>query len=663
MEASHYRRKTLLLLPCLAITKVLLCLIIIPPAASITFDYQKFHNYEKNLKLERDVHPENGVLQLTRYKSDSVGRVTYKEKLQLWDTETRKIADFTTNFSFIINSSDSNHRGDGITFFLAHPDFPFPNPPDGSGIGLMGRTEIFQNPSFIYEHPFVAVEFDTFPNKDLGDPPYDHVGINVNNMWTKYTTQWYTIKDGRHKYDAKIIYNSSSHFLNVIFTGYNKNNVRVLQKYSHEIDLSDVLPSEVQFGISSATGYIFETHTLCSWSFESSSSSKDSTEWKKKLIIGLSIGLGVLICGLFLAWLVMIWKRNKYDLVQSLDSDFESIGPKKFSYEELVKATNNFSEEHKLGQGGFGGVYRGFIRDINTYVAVKKVSEGSKQGVKEYVSEVKTISQLRHKNLVQLIGWCHQKIDLLLVYDFMPNGSLDYHLFRTQNLLTWPTRYAIAQGLASAIVYLHEEWQQCVVHRDIKPSNVMLDSDFNAKLGDFGLARMVEHSKGSTETTVLAGTKGYMAPECPIISKATKESDVYSFGVVALELSCGRKPIVLGASEEQVVMVEWVWELYGLEKLLEAADPRLCGDFKEQELERLMIVGLWCAHPDYVLRPTIRQAINVLSFEASVPSLPPKMPTFTYDTPSPFEIGSSSSSLSPNATSFGITQTKPEHKL
>ena len=141
-------------------------------------------------------------------------------------------------------------------------------------------------------------------------------------------------------------------------------------------------------------------------------------------------------------------------------------------------------------------------------------------------------------------------------------------------------RYNIAWGLASALLYLHEEWEQCVLHGDIKSSNVMLDSNFNAKLGDFGLARLVDHEKGS-QTTTLAGTMGYMAPEYVILGRASKESDIYSFGVVALEIACGRKLINPNAKEDEKIMSEWVWELYGTGNLLKATDPRLCGNFDE----------------------------------------------------------------------------------
>ncbi|KAL3617341.1 L-type lectin-domain containing receptor kinase IX.1 [Castilleja foliolosa] len=297
----------------------------------------------------------------------------------------------------------------------------------------------------------------------------------------------------------------------------------------------------------------------------------------------------------------------------------------------LVLATKDFAEEEKLGEGGFGGVYKGSLRDGGAGIAVKRVSRGSKQGLKEYVSEVKIISQLRHRNLVQLIGWCHERGELLLVYEFMPNGSLDSHLFKSKSILTWEVRYKIAQGLASGLLYLHEEWERCVVHRDIKSSNIMLDSNFNAKLGDFGLARLVDHEKGS-QTTVLAGTMGYMAPECVITGRASKETDIYSFGIVLLEIACGRKPIELKYRENknQVVLVEWVWSLYGMGKLLEAADPNLSTEFDEREMEQLMTVGLWCVHSDCNHRPSIRQAIYLLNFEAPLPILPPALPVPKY---------------------------------
>ncbi|MFS7921940.1 putative protein kinase RLK-Pelle-L-LEC family [Helianthus anomalus] len=313
---------------------------------------------------------------------------------------------------------------------------------------------------------------------------------------------------------------------------------------------------------------------------------------------------------------------------------------------DLASFSTSFTwnvETEKLGEGGFGGVYKGFLKDLRMYVAVKRVSKTSKQGIKEYASEVRIISRFRHRNLVKLIGWCHEKGELLLAYEFTENGSLDLHLFNGKSTLTWNTRYQIAHGLASALLYLHKEWEQCVLHRDIKSSNVTLDSNFNVKLGDFGLAKLVDHENG-TQTTMLAGTFGYMAPECVVTGRSTKESDVFSFGVVALEIACGRKAIDYIAPEKHIWLVEWVWELYGNDSVLDAVDPSLGSEFEQQEeVRRLMIIGLWCAHPDSEFRPSMRQVIKVLNSEASMPSLPSKMPIAYFLPPLASSLSNSSS--------------------
>ncbi|KAJ0007803.1 hypothetical protein Pint_29962 [Pistacia integerrima] len=180
------------------------------------------------------------------------------------------------------------------------------------------------------------------------------------------------------------------------------------------------------------------------------------------------------------------------------------------------------------------------------------------------------------------------------------------------------------------LLYLHEEWEQCVLHRDIKSSNIMLDSNFNSKLGDFGLATFVDHAKGS-HATGLAGTRGYMAPECLKTKKTSKESDVFSFGVVALEIACGRRSIEHKYEEDQVSLVPWVWESYRNERLLDIADKKLCMNFDVKQMECLLIVGLLCAHPDRNQRPSIRQVIQFLNFELALPNLPPNMPASNYD--------------------------------
>jgi serine/threonine protein kinase len=374
--------------------------------------------------------------------------------------------------------------------------------------------------------------------------------------------------------------------------------------------------------------------------------SKTSKTTHIDLIAGLA-STGIVILLIVAAWLCYreYQKRNGAKQRQKdtprdgdIDDEFKKgTGPRRFTYRQLSKATRGFSDDWKLGEGGFGSVYRGFLQGQGLHVAIKRVSKTSKQGRREYISEVTIISRLRHRNLVQLVGWCHDGDELLLVYELMTNGSLDTHLYSTSNVLTWPIRYNIILGMGSALLYLHQEWEQCVVHRDIKPSNVMLDASFTAKLGDFGLARLVDHTRAA-RTTMVAGTRGYIDPECAVTCRATTRSDVYSFGVVLLEIACGRKPVIPEENEGRVLLVRWVWELYGRGQLLAAVDARLLDaagelDAVEAELERALVVGLWCAHPDSAARPSIRQAMGVLQFEAPLPELPLEMPVAMYGPP------------------------------
>uniref|UniRef100_A0A0E0BV14 Protein kinase domain-containing protein n=1 Tax=Oryza glumipatula TaxID=40148 RepID=A0A0E0BV14_9ORYZ len=381
------------------------------------------------------------------------------------------------------------------------------------------------------------------------------------------------------------------------------------------------------------------------------------------VVVGLSAGGVVLVLCMSLSVRYFLHRRRQWrtaaavkksELEQPLRQDEldKGTGPRRFSYGELAAATDNFAGGNKLGEGGFGSVYRGVLSTMNDLpVAVKKVSKSSKQGWKEFVSEVGIISRLRHRNLVQLIGWCHDGGDeLLLVYELMPNGSLDGHIYGPENIvLPWPVRYEVVLGVGAALLYLHEETtEQCVLHRDIKPSNVMLDASFDAKLGDFGLARLVGDGRRS-RTTGAAGTLGYMDPACVSAFTASVESDVYSFGVLLLEVACGRRPAV--ATDGDVVhLAQWVWEWHGGGAILDAADARLDGEFDGQEMERVLAVGLWCAHPDRALRPSVRQAVGVLRFEAPLPALPARMPVATYTTP-PAAAGSADGSGGDDDTS------------
>ncbi|KAF3440199.1 hypothetical protein FNV43_RR18480 [Rhamnella rubrinervis] len=532
------------------------------------------------------------------------------------------------------------------TFFIKEAQNLKLIPPNSAGgfLGLFNTTT-----SYSPQNQIVLVEFDSFYNSDW-DPPGEHVGINNNSISSAVSTPWNASFHSRDTANVRITYNATSQNLSVSWSYQNTSNAKERTSISYKINLMKVLPEWVTVGFSAATSHYVERHVLQSWEFSSSldtiETAKHSTK-KTKLAVGLIASGSVLVIAGMVTVFVLLWKKNNQKKektaetvnLTSINYDLErGAGPRRFSYTDLASATNNFSNDRKLGEGGFGTVYKGYLKDLDALVAVKKISRGSKQGRKEYITEVKVISSLRHRNLVQLIGWCHDRGEFLLVYEFMPNGSLDCHLFGKKSPLTWAVRYKISLGIASALLYLHEEWEQCVVHRDIKSSNVMLDSSFNVKLGDFGLARLMDHELGP-QTTGLAGTLGYLAPEYVTTGRASKESDVYSFGVVALEIATGRKSVDRVEEDNEFGLVEWVWDLYGKGNLVLGVDERLQMEVDQRQVECLMIVGLWCAHPDQSLRPSIRQAIHVLNFEAALPDLPPKMPVPFYHAP-PMSVSS-----------------------
>jgi len=309
--------------------------------------------------------------------------------------------------------------------------------------------------------------------------------------------------------------------------------------------------------------------------------------------------------------------------------------PKQFTYKELKSATKCFNANRIIGHGAFGTVYKGVLPENGDTVAVKRCSHSS-QGKNEFLSELSIIGSLRHRNLVRLQGWCHEKGEILLVYDLMPNGSLDKALFEARTPLPWSHRRKILLGVASALAYLHQECENQVIHRDIKTSNIMLDEGFNARLGDFGLARQTEHDK-SPDATVAAGTMGYLAPEYLLTGKATEKTDVFSYGAVVLEVASGRRPIEKdgnggGKGGISCNLVEWVWSLHREGRLQMAADARLEGEFDEGEMRRVLLVGLACSHPDPLARPTMRGVVQMLVGEAEVPIVPRTKPTTGFST-------------------------------
>jgi serine/threonine protein kinase len=254
----------------------------------------------------------------------------------------------------------------------------------------------------------------------------------------------------------------------------------------------------------------------------------------------------------------------------------------------------------------------GILHSSNLPIAVKRISHDSRQGMKEFVAKIVSMGRLRHRNLVQLLGYCRRRGELLLVYDYMPNGSLDKFLYSNEKPnLNWVQRFRIIRGVASSLLYLHEGWEQVVLHRDIKSSNVLLDAGLNGKLGDFGLAKLYDHGT-NPQTTRVVGTMGYLAPELTRTGRATTFSDVFAFGAFLLEVTCGRKPIESLGLPERVILVDWVAECWRKGDILDASDPRLEGNYVVEEMELVLKLGLFCSHAIPAARPSMKQAVQFL---------------------------------------------------
>ncbi|XP_022733877.1 proline-rich receptor-like protein kinase PERK8 [Durio zibethinus] len=286
-----------------------------------------------------------------------------------------------------------------------------------------------------------------------------------------------------------------------------------------------------------------------------------------------------------------------------------------FTYEELVRATDGFSEHNLLGEGGFGCVYKGILTD-GREVAVKQLKIGGGQGEREFRAEVEIISRVHHRHLVQLVGYCISEHQRLLVYDYLPNNTLHYHLHgRGRPVMDWAVRVKVAAGAAHGIAYLHEDCHPRIIHRDIKSSNILLDNNFEARVSDFGLAKLALDSNTHVTTRVM-GTFGYMAPEYATSGKLTEKSDVYSFGVVLLELITGRKPVDDSQPLGDESVVEWARPLLAEaiehQDFEELVDPRLEKNYVDHEMFRMIEAAAACVRHSAVKRPRMSQVVRAL---------------------------------------------------
>ncbi|KAL8505428.1 hypothetical protein ACS0TY_016604 [Phlomoides rotata] len=611
----------------------------------------------RNLTLLGDSYLRNGVVGLTReleVPSSSSGSVIYNKPIAFFDSETNTTASFFTRFAFSIDNVNPSSYGDGLTFFISPNNQTLGSP--GGFLGLVNSSQFTKN-------RFIAVEFDTKQDLHFKDVDANHVGLDIDSLISIKSVNpmimSVDLKSG-NVINAWIDYNSGWKKVQVFLSYSSSKPVKPI--LSVEIDLSFYLNEFMFVGFSASTEGSTELHYIQNWSFVTSGfrplrprihphNVSDTTvpytppfpvsDSGKRHHKKIGLALGIIFPSFFCAFLIVFglisfkkWKGVKTD--KTLKAELIT-GPRQFLYKELTSATRGFHQSRILGHGAFGTVYKAFFVETGTFSAVKR-SKHSHEGKTEFLSELSIIACLRHKNLVQLQGWCVEKGELLLVYEYMPNGSLDNVLYQDTRTLKWEYRYNIAVGLASALTYLHQECEQQVIHRDIKTSNIMLDSSYNARLGDFGLARLMDHDK-SPVSTLTAGTMGYLAPEYLQYGKATEKTDVFSYGVVILELACGRRPIEReGDGQKMVNLVDWVWKLHFEGNLTAAADEGMNGEFEETEMKKLLLVGLSCANPDGAERPSMRRVMQILNNESEPLMVPKVKPSLTFSNSLPLSI-------------------------
>ncbi|KAK8586124.1 hypothetical protein V6N13_130648 [Hibiscus sabdariffa] len=602
-----------------------------------------------------------GMLSIHYNKS---GRIMYNKPLRLWSSN-HTLASFTSFFVINIFRSQNWTAGHGLAFLIAPNATTMPADSYGHWLGLTNASTDGSN-----DNQIVAIEFDTLRQPGF-DPDDDHIGLDINSVESKKVASLnkYNItlspQQGTN-YSVWVDYNGTTKLMEVYMAkqGEDRPANPILKD---TIDLKEYVKQDSYLGFTGSTGEPeIELNCVLQWTLEIDIIPKEEGgRWR----IGLAIGVPLVTITILVAAVVCIVRyRRRRRKAKGWNKEGEDRFKKlkwlpgmlrELKYKQLKKATDNFDESMKLGEGGFGIVYKGVLnlhennnQKHSIQVAVKKFLRDSIEGKDDFLAELAIIHRLRHRNLVRLVGWCYEKGKLLLVYDFMPNGSLDGNLYSnsSQDTLNWSHRYKILTGIASALHYLHNEYDQKVVHRDLKPSNILLDADYNARLGDFGLARALENERHSYSELGLAGvpgTMGYVAPECFHTGKATTESDVFSFGAVVLEVVCGRQPsITIQHQQDHYTLIDWVWMLHRERRLIEAVDERLNDEFDVDEAKRLLLLGLACSHPTASERLQTQDMFQIMSGKLSVPVIPPFKPVFQWPYCVPSSINSIENSLS-----------------
>ncbi|XP_006664284.1 L-type lectin-domain containing receptor kinase SIT2-like [Oryza brachyantha] len=633
------------------VAMLLLLVLVQCPASSscpggVDFIFEGFHQ-PSNLSVDGSaLILSSGALQLTNSSNHIMGHAFFHSPIKILQGEsesTLEVTHWSTIFVFDIVTSSESGSGHGLAFVIA-PSKQLPGAFDQDYLGVLGPTTNGNSSNHVF-----AVEFDTQSIAALNEPNGSHVGVDINSVVSTVSepSSYYTDDNKRvampldsgRPIQAWIDYDGTTNVLNVSIAP-----VPMPQPQrpliSTQVDLVPVFKSNMYVGFSSATGKLASSHYILAWSFRTNNGSAQHIDLSRLPKVprpspsppkSAIIKIAALACASTLlvtaaVWAMILLVRRRAALAETLE-DWELEQPHRFSYKDLYRATKGFKKSELVGAGGFGQVYKGVLRRSGDEVAVKRMSSSNtREAMRGFVAEIASLGRMRHRNLVELRGWCRRGQDMFLVYDLMPNGSLDKHLFGDgeRSLSTWAERLEIIKGVASGLTYLHEEWDQVVVHRDVKPSNVLLGDGMVARLADFGLARLYDHGSSSGQlatATRVVGTLGYMAPELTASGRPTTSTDVFAFGVLLLEVACGRRPIQRDDTTGlDVTLVRWVRRLALRGDVMLALDPRLhCMRYEEQDQAKLVLwLAMMCSQDKPDARPSMRQVCRYLDGELTV---------------------------------------------
>ncbi|KAH0887382.1 hypothetical protein HID58_063478 [Brassica napus] len=520
-----------------------------------------------------------GFRTLTSTKKHTYGQAFHDEILQ-FKNSNGTMTSFSVTFFFAIVPQHKRKGSHGMAFVIS-PTRGMKNASADQYLGIFNKANNGNRSNHIF-----AVELDINKDDEFGDIDDNHVGININGMRSIVSAPaGYYDQEGHFRslslisgslLRVTILYSHKDTQINVTLSSPEEGYYPKKPLLSLKQDLSPYFSEKMYAGFSASTGSVGAIHYMWVWFING-------------YITVPNLDLGI---PKFPSYPITKTKRHM-KVMEVLEEWEIECGPHRFAYKELFKATNGFKQ--LLGKGGFGQVFKGTLPGSNAKIAVKRVSHGSSQGMREFLAEIATIGRLRHPNLVRLLGYCRYNEELYLVYDYMPNGSLDRYLYggsSDQEELSWSQRFKIIKDVASALAYLHHEWLQVVIHRDIKPANVLIDDKMNASLGDFGLAKLYDQGH-EAQTSSVAGTFGYMAPELMRTGRPTTGTDI--------------------------VLADWAINRWENGDIIEAASERIRREYDKGQLEVVLKLGVLCSHQAEEVRPDMATVVKILEGVSELP--------------------------------------------